>query len=466
MKERIGLIMFLVVAVALLAAVACGGNGNSPVTDTPIKGAPPAMVEVPAPVEGATVVTPQEVGGDYVLKITSGLPSGCANFSRYQVERDGNGFAVEVSNLVPAPDELIACTEIYGYHEGEVVLGSGLTTGETYTVAINDEFTLSFTAQNSDGLAMVEKESPIEEIDVTEADGGYTLTVVSRLPMGSSCSKFSGYQINRRFAEQIEVTVTHREVAAGYVGICTSDLPAVFTEIPLGSNFADGQTYTVVVNGTEAIFPQEELATVEVPAPIEDAKVIAPDNPGGEYTLEITSGLPSGCAQFNGYNVSRTGNEYFVTVTNLMPDPGEPIACTAIYGYHEDHFSLEGDLTPGDTYTVTINGALTNSFTVLNAEGMVEKESPIEKVDVAEVDGGYIATVVSRLPKGSSCSKFSGISKSISEHIIQVSLGRITIATLWTRLQPLSRIIVNFSISEKLMTLFSPFFNSSNRFKS
>ena len=100
------------------------------------------------------------------------------------------------------------------------------------------------------GLAMVEKESPIESISV---DGNNTLTVVSRLPMGSSCSRFNGYEINRRFLDRIEVTVTHMEVAEDNVP-CTRDLPVVVTEIPLGEDFETGRTYTVFVNDESTTF--------------------------------------------------------------------------------------------------------------------------------------------------------------------------------------------------------------------
>ena len=263
MKKRLDMIMVLVAVVALLAAIACGSNGTAPVptqpppTETPVKGPPPpeepTTTEVPAPIEDTAVVPPASAGGEYVLKITSGLPSGCAQFNEYRVELDGNTFLVEVTNLMPA-DQAIACTAIYGYHEGEIVLGSGLTTGQAYTVTINSELTRSFTVQDTDGLAMVEKESPIEKIEVTEADGGYLLTVISRLPKGSSCSRFNGYEIDRRFAERIEVTLTHMEVAADYLRPCTEDLPVVVTDIPLGGEFDEGTTYTVSVNGEEAVF--------------------------------------------------------------------------------------------------------------------------------------------------------------------------------------------------------------------
>ena len=263
MKKRGGMIMALVVALALIAAVACGGNETAsvptqpPPTETPVKGPPPpedpATIEVPAPIEDTNLVPPATAGGEYTLQITSGLPSGCAQFNEYRVEFHGNTFLVEVTNLMPA-DQMIACTAIYGYHEGQLTLDGDLIPGEAFTVTINGKLTHSFTVLDRDGLAMVEKQSPIEEIDITEAGGGYLLTVISRLPKGSSCSRFSGYEINRRSAERIEVTVTHMEVAADYVLPCTEDLPAVATDIPLGGDFAEGRTYTVSVNGEEAVF--------------------------------------------------------------------------------------------------------------------------------------------------------------------------------------------------------------------
>ena len=144
--------------------------------------------------------------------------------------------------------------------------------------------------------------------------------------------------------------------------------------------------------------PPEEPPTVEVPAPIEDSTVVAPENPGGEYILKVTSGLPSGCARFNSYRTSRVGSNYLVDVINVVPAPGDINACTAIYGYHDGQVILDGELTPGQIYTVTVNGKLTNSFTVLDTEDMlmIEKESPIEHVEISEVDGEFVLTVVSR----------------------------------------------------------------------
>lgn len=285
MKKKIGKIMFLVTMLTLLAVVACGGSATAPLptqpppadkpikgppmpietpvkatplpTETPVKGNPPPeepeTVVVPAPIDGAVVVAPATPDGEYTLHITSGLPSGCAQFDEIRVERDGNRFVVDVTNLMPNPNQPIACTAIYGFHESEVPLGSGLTAGEAYTVRINGGLAISFTAQDEIGLAMVEKESLIESVEVKEENGGYLLTVVSRLPKGSSCSRFSGYEIDRRFYDRIEVTMTHLEVAEDNVP-CTDDLPAVVTEIPLGGGFDFRRTYTVSVNGEETSF--------------------------------------------------------------------------------------------------------------------------------------------------------------------------------------------------------------------
>lgn len=394
MKTKISAIIFLALVTALLAAVACGSSSTAtvpsqtPPTEAPAHGDPPpeepAPVAVPAPIEDSNVVQPAVPGGGYTLKITSGLPNGCAEFNGYTVERDFNRFVVEVTNLTPHPSLIVACTEIYGYHEGEVVLGSGLVDGGAYSVEINGEITHLFTVQYPEDKAWVEKESPVEEIEVTKTSIGYFLTVVSRLPKGSSCSRLNGFDINRRSIDLIEITVTHTEVPGDYLGPCTADLPTVTTEIPLGTSFEEGQTYTVSVNGTETTFPESagaqtgvgdsnedrpsdsknavEHATIEVRAPVEESTLKPPETASGPYVLKITSGLPSGCAQFAYYHLRVQGNDYSFEVMNRIP-AGEMVACTAIYGYHEGQTTLgDGALNPGETYTVTINGELAHTF--------------------------------------------------------------------------------------------------------
>ena len=78
--------------------------------------------------------------------ITSGLPSGCAVFDKAEVtSRSGNTITVRVTNTVP-DDPNVACTAIYGTKETTVGLGSDFTSGETYTVNVNDK-SIDFAAQ-------------------------------------------------------------------------------------------------------------------------------------------------------------------------------------------------------------------------------------------------------------------------------------------------------------------------------
>ena len=124
------------------------GALGQPITVTP----PPAddpgypVVEEPAPIERVEVGQWSTVPPAYTALVVSGLPNGCASFSRYDVERAGTTVRIEVFNTVLAPGELIACTMIYGTVNTAVALGSDFDSGVTYTVEVND-VTTSFRAQ-------------------------------------------------------------------------------------------------------------------------------------------------------------------------------------------------------------------------------------------------------------------------------------------------------------------------------
>jgi hypothetical protein len=100
-----------------------------------------------------------------------------------------------------------------------------------------------FTSTDPAGPELGVTISPIDQIEVTSDSAGYTLTVVSLLPMGSSCFFFDGFEVRVPAQGMIEVTVTHQQVVT--IAPCTADLPTVVTEIPLGADFIAGQDYTV-----------------------------------------------------------------------------------------------------------------------------------------------------------------------------------------------------------------------------
>ena len=122
--------------------------------------------------------------------------------------------------------------------------------GETYHVIVNDTVTTLFSLPRSDLGHTFIAESPIESAEIVvleRAPPQYQLRVVSGLPKGSGCSQFNGYEIRRRELNEIEVVVTHHEVADRLV-VCTAGFPIVETNIPLGSDFEPGEEYTVRVN--------------------------------------------------------------------------------------------------------------------------------------------------------------------------------------------------------------------------
>lgn len=94
-----------------------------------------------------------------------------------------------------------------------------------------------------------------------------------------------------------------------------------------------------------------------VPAPIDRLEVLIPESNPPQVTLNVTAGLPSGCAQRDSYSTARTGDTITVTVLNSMPT-GNPV-CTMIYGSYQLTIDLGRDFRSGATYTVKVNDKTT-----------------------------------------------------------------------------------------------------------
>jgi len=159
----------VLVAIAALAAIviACGTDETSDVSDNGSGGvgaqptAPadgdnePAddpgyeVVQQLAPIESVQILVLESYPEQFVVQIISGLPSGCASFSHTDVTQDGTDIKISLYNTVPAPDQMIGCTAIYGMHEESVALGSDFERGTTYTVLVNDHPGETFTTGSS-----------------------------------------------------------------------------------------------------------------------------------------------------------------------------------------------------------------------------------------------------------------------------------------------------------------------------
>ncbi|MFB3120116.1 MAG: hypothetical protein ACE1Y2_06265 [Stenotrophomonas maltophilia] len=316
------------------------------------------MVETPAPIESVKVAVSVSNPPVYTLRITSGIPGGCVKFNAYETLQEGNSINVNVTNLQPA--QAVPCTAIYAQHEGEVVLDSGLTPGESYTVVVNGNLTNSFTVRDPEGVKMAVAESPIERGVVTISDSNppeYSLQVISRLPLGSSCSKFNGYALSRRGAGIIDVTVTHLEVTE--IMPCTDDLPVAMTEIPLGTGFASGESYKVIVNGevTNSFVGRDPEGGNKVvkESPVESVELVILESFPPQYRIKVVSTMSgSSCSQFNGYDVSRPfSNNIQVKVTYLLP--AGDVICTRDIAYAETDIPLGSNFVSKEEYTVMVN---------------------------------------------------------------------------------------------------------------
>ena len=90
-----------------------------------------------------------------------------------------------------------------------------------------------------------------------------------------------------------------------------------------------------------------------VPAPIDGLDVLTLESYPAQYLVKVQAGLPSGCAQKHGHEVSRQGAVITISVTNTLPKDAVP--CTMIYGMYELNINLGSDFQSGVTYTVKVN---------------------------------------------------------------------------------------------------------------
>lgn len=90
-----------------------------------------------------------------------------------------------------------------------------------------------------------------------------------------------------------------------------------------------------------------------VDAPIDEAELIIRESFPPQYAVRVLSGIPDGCHEFHDITTTRTGTTIEIRVTNtVIADPD--VACTAIYGTHEEVVELGSDFDRGVTYTVRV----------------------------------------------------------------------------------------------------------------
>ena len=331
-KARI--VILAAVSILALVVVACGtdedsliprGNDGvgsqptqSPTTQQPID-EPYDTVEVLAPIESVQILVLESYPEQFVVQVISGIPNGCAAYSRYEVTQDGTDIKIAVYNTQPAPDVLLACTAIYGLNEVDIPLGSEFERGTTYSVHVNDRPAEKFTTGSSplpteDDIDFVAEPAPIEsfEIIMSHDSRGTTAYHASLLwALTNGCKESLEPSVERiddmTFRIQVFTKAPKGDVA------CTDDLRYDDAQIDLGvvgKELNPCSVYKVIVGRGEGELVETFQAagpTILCAVPDETATPTPPTSGGGggsliadSQALEITLKSKGADVQFGG----------------------------------------------------------------------------------------------------------------------------------------------------------------------
>jgi hypothetical protein len=88
-----------------------------------------------APIHDVQVNIAESYPEQIFVYIKGGPRDGCTTFHDIEIQRSGNTIDITVTTERP---KYAVCAQVYGYLEKNVSLGSDFTSGETYTVNVND----------------------------------------------------------------------------------------------------------------------------------------------------------------------------------------------------------------------------------------------------------------------------------------------------------------------------------------
>ena len=125
--KRLGVLTILVAVIVGLASAAL--LGCKPDSDYEIR---------PAPIHEVRVSLAKSKPPQIVVYIKGGLSDGCTTFNELKTSRDEATVTITVTTKRP---KNAACTEVYGFFEQTVNLGSDFVGGQTYTLKVNDYVT-------------------------------------------------------------------------------------------------------------------------------------------------------------------------------------------------------------------------------------------------------------------------------------------------------------------------------------
>jgi len=96
-----------------------------------------------APIEEIQVNIAESYPQQIFVYIKGGLSDSCTTFHDLTTEHSGNTISITVTTQRPKDK---VCAQVYSFFEKNVNLGTDFTSGETYTINVNDK-TTSFVMQ-------------------------------------------------------------------------------------------------------------------------------------------------------------------------------------------------------------------------------------------------------------------------------------------------------------------------------
>jgi hypothetical protein len=97
-----------------------------------------------APIEEVRVSIAESFPVQVFIHIRGGLADACTTLNEVKTKRNGSTINIEVTTKRPKD---AICAQVYSTFEENVALGSDFTSGETYTVNVNDSKSVTFVAQ-------------------------------------------------------------------------------------------------------------------------------------------------------------------------------------------------------------------------------------------------------------------------------------------------------------------------------
>jgi hypothetical protein len=236
--------MFLVISALFVLAAACGSDDTPPAAEF----AP--RIEVLAPIDIAEVVVTDDTEPDYLLRIVSGLPNGCAKYKNTHVSIGTDVITVRVMNTIPE-DVRVACTAIYGSHERSIKL-LGLETATDYEIIVNSAVDLTFTTEPepTEGTRSVQARILDFRLEVTNSNP-LTYDFIMNSGLESSC--ITRGEVNqsrsggRLFGDLIRINLTNLEDIDSTVE-CTGEFTPYEARVTLPGNFVVDGDYEILLN--------------------------------------------------------------------------------------------------------------------------------------------------------------------------------------------------------------------------